>query len=100
MAADNGSHVGIDVCGERPGGRGTGRSCGDLVSRRRSSCMHSSEVYLFNFGLGLSAFGIVIAEILLFWPWSGLMIGVLLVGGAAVVLPAVLSRTRDSAIRR
>jgi hypothetical protein len=62
--------------------------------------MHPSEVYVFNLALALCAFGIVTAEILLFWPWSGLMIGVLVVGGAAVVLPAALSRTRHSAIRR
>jgi hypothetical protein len=43
---------------------------------------------LFNVVSGLGAVGIVVAEVLLFWPWAGVIIGVLVVGGAVVVLPA------------
>jgi hypothetical protein len=45
---------------------------------------------VFNFMWGLSAVAIVIAEGALFWPWSGVIIGILVVGGAVVVLTARL----------
>jgi hypothetical protein len=53
--------------------------------------MRRPEVYVFNVVPGLTVIGIVIAEGVLVWPWSVVIIGVVIVGGAAVLLPSLLA---------